>query len=200
MSYWRCCGGTARRSAHDLRGKSGVDAPGDATIRREMRQPRERVIHDHADHGAGRRRSVGCGDCADSRNGPAAHGDGAIVGTNALRTVGNAAKTLESRSAGLYNSPDKPLRPFEADTLWGCQVSQDRPSWWITEEQLSRLERLSVEEQLAEGMKPSRQRNLSPPQRASLARHLRALRQDRFHGVPPGVIARYRVSMDQSEQ
>ena len=42
-------------------------------------------------------------------------GTGAIVGTNALRTVGNAAKTLESRSAGLYNPPDKLPRPFEAD-------------------------------------------------------------------------------------
>jgi len=42
-------------------------------------------------------------------------GTGAIVETNALRTVGNTAKTLESRSARLYDPPDKSLRPFEAD-------------------------------------------------------------------------------------
>ena len=48
-------------------------------------------------------------------------------GVGTIRTTGNAAKTLESCSARLYNPPDKPLRPFEADYPMGVSGEPGSP-------------------------------------------------------------------------
>ena len=93
------------------------------------------------------------------------------------------AEMLASRSASLYNPrhrkrrvrsrkiilPERPPMPPE-DCSPTSKEDRSSPStspvaaWWV------------------EAMKPSRRRNLTPSQRAQLARFLRALRRERYHG------------------
>jgi hypothetical protein len=88
--------------------------------------------------------------------------------------------SLASHSAGLYNPSAKPPRPFEADYPAGAPPMPQDDSPPTSKEGRSSRRGWSVEEWRADGMKPSRQRNLTTSQRMQLARGLRALRRDYF--------------------
>jgi hypothetical protein len=98
---------------------------------------------------------------------------------------------LESKSAGMYDPPTKPPRPFEQDYPFrdgqkGLPPMHPDDSSPTSNNDCLQPDMLSAEERWAERMKPSRQRKLTPSQRQSLALALRQLRYDRLAGTLGG--------------